>query len=40
MKAILKTGYKGYVAQEFLPTEKNTAEKLASLSKAFKICDV
>jgi hydroxypyruvate isomerase len=40
MKAILKTGYKGYVDQEFLPTEKNTAEKLASLSKAFKICDV
>ena len=40
MKAILKTGYKGWVAQEFLPTENTKEEKLASLSKAFKICDV
>ncbi|MBA4166771.1 MAG: TIM barrel protein [Chitinophagaceae bacterium] len=40
MKGILKTGYKGYVAQEFLPTEKNKEDQLASLSKAFKICDV
>lgn len=40
MKAILKTGYKGYVAQEFVPTEKDKGQQLASLSKAFKICDV
>lgn len=40
MKAILKTGHKGYVAQEFVPTEKNKEDQLASLSKAFKICDV
>ena len=40
MKAILETGYKGYVAQEFVPTEKEKDQQLASLSKAFKICDV
>lgn len=37
MKAILKTGYKGYVAQEFIPQKK---DKLESLKAAFKICDV
>jgi len=40
MKAILKTGYKGYVAQEFVPTENDKEQQLASLAKAFKICDV
>jgi hydroxypyruvate isomerase len=37
MKAILATGYKGYVAQEFIPKDTN---KLASLKKAIEICDV
>jgi len=37
MKAIVKTGYKGSVAQEFIPKEQ---DKIESLFKAFKICDV
>jgi hydroxypyruvate isomerase len=37
MKAIVETGYKGYVAQEFMPTRKN---KLDSLKEAIQICDV
>ena len=37
MKAIAGTGFKGYVAQEFVPTRKN---KLDSLEEAIKICDV
>ncbi len=40
MKAIVATGYKGYVAQEFMPTGKDEKEKIKSLKKAFKICDV
>ena len=37
MRAILKTGYKGYVAQEFIPIAD---DKVASLRKAIEICDV
>jgi hydroxypyruvate isomerase len=37
MRAIVATGYKGYVAQEFVP--KNP-DKLASLKKAVQICDI
>jgi len=37
MKAIVETGYKGYVAQEFMPTYPN---KLDSLKEAINICDV
>jgi hydroxypyruvate isomerase len=40
MKAILETGFKGYVAQEFIPARKTNEEKLVSLEKAIKICDV
>jgi hydroxypyruvate isomerase len=40
MKAILATGFKDYVAQEFVPTGKETKDKLAALKKAVKICDV
>ncbi len=40
MKAILGTGYKGYVAQEFVPQGKTNEEKIAQLKKAVKICDV
>jgi hydroxypyruvate isomerase len=36
MKAILETGYQGYVGQEFIPTR----DKVSSLSEAVKICDV
>jgi hydroxypyruvate isomerase len=37
MEAIVATGYKGYVAQEFIPSK---ADKLASLAEAIRICDV
>ncbi|MBO9673975.1 MAG: TIM barrel protein [Sphingobacteriaceae bacterium] len=37
MKAIAETGFKGFVAQEFIP--KN-ADKIASLKKAVEICDI
>ena len=37
MRAILATGFKGYVAQEFVPTNP---DKLASLRKAVQLCDV
>ena len=40
MKAIIDTGHKGYVAQEFIPTGKDDKEKIASLKNAVKICDV
>jgi hydroxypyruvate isomerase len=36
MKAILETGYKGYVSQEFIPKR----EPLASLEQGLRICDV
>ena len=36
MKAILETGYKGFVAQEFIPAR----EPLASLAQGLRICDV
>ncbi len=37
MKAIVDTGFKGYVAQEFVPARK---DMVASLAQAVKICDV
>jgi hydroxypyruvate isomerase len=37
MRAILATGYTGYVAQEFVPT---SADKMAALEKCVRICDV
>jgi len=37
MQAILATGYKGYVAQEFIPT---TDDKVAALLAGCKVCDV
>ncbi|TMQ34279.1 MAG: TIM barrel protein [Planctomycetota bacterium] len=36
VKAILKTGYQGYLGQEFIPKR----EPLASLAQGFRICDV
>ncbi|AZI23949.1 hydroxypyruvate isomerase [Pedobacter sp. G11] len=37
MKAIVGTGFKGFVAQEFIPKNAN---KLASLKQAISICDI
>lgn len=37
MRAIVKTGFRDFVAQEFIPTAK---DKMASLRKAIEICDV
>jgi hydroxypyruvate isomerase len=37
MRALLKTGYKGFVGQEFVPLQK---DKLESLRKCILICDV
>lgn len=37
MRAIVETGFKGHVAQEFIPARE---DKLASLEQAVKICDV
>jgi hydroxypyruvate isomerase len=40
MKAIAATGYKGYVAQEYIPTGKTNEEKIKALKDAVKRCDV
>jgi len=37
MRAILETGYKGYVGQEFIP---KYSDPIASLAQAAKLCDV
>ena len=37
VRAILKTGYKGFIGQEFIPARK---DKLASLKQGVEICDV
>ena len=37
MRAIVDTGYKGFIAQEFVPTRK---DKIASLRRAVEICSV
>lgn len=37
IKAILDTGFKGYVAQEFIPKRE---DKIASLKQGVEICDV
>jgi len=39
-KAILDTGFKDYIAQEFIPTGKDNAEKIKALKAAVKLCDV
>jgi len=40
MEAIVKTGFKGYVAQEFTSTGKTNDEKFAALKDAVRRCDV
>jgi hydroxypyruvate isomerase len=37
MRAIVETGYEGFVAQEFIPT---WPDKIAALRHAAKVCDV
>jgi hydroxypyruvate isomerase len=37
VKAILETGFKGYICQEFIPKAE---DKVSSLSQAIKICDI
>jgi hydroxypyruvate isomerase len=37
MRAIVATGYKGFVAQEFIPTWK---DPVAALRHAAMVCDV
>lgn len=40
VKAIIDSGYKGYLGQEFVPTPKDAAGMLASLKRCVQICDV
>ena len=40
MKAIIGIGFKGHVAQEFIPTPKDANGQLASLEAAVRLCDV
>jgi hydroxypyruvate isomerase len=40
MKAIVDTGFQGYVAQEFIPSKKEKEHQLAALANAVRICDV
>jgi hydroxypyruvate isomerase len=37
MRALVEVGYKGFVGQEFIPSQK---DKIASLEKCIRICDV
>jgi len=39
-RAITDIGFKGYLAQEFIPTPKDRLGKIASLKNAVHICDV
>ncbi|TVP53147.1 MAG: hydroxypyruvate isomerase, partial [Halomonas sp.] len=39
-RAIRDTGFKGYIAQEFLPDRTSQQEKVASLRAAIQLCDV
>lgn len=40
IKAIVDSGYKGYIAQEFMPTGKTNDDKVTALKDAVKRCDV
>lgn len=40
VKAIIDSGYKGYLGQEFVPTPKDKEGMLASLKRCVEICDV
>ncbi|MFN8252418.1 MAG: TIM barrel protein [Ferruginibacter sp.] len=40
IKAVVDTGFKGYLAQEFIPTAKENDDKIKALKKAVRLCDV
>ncbi|MFT7249924.1 MAG: hydroxypyruvate isomerase [Arcticibacterium sp.] len=40
VKALIESGYKGYLGQEFIPTPKDKVGMLASLERCVRICDV
>ena len=40
MRAIHATGYRGFVAQEFMSVRETNEDKISSLRKAIEICDV
>ena len=40
MKAIAATGFKGFVAQEFIPTGATAQAKEKALRQAIKLCDI
>lgn len=40
MKAILETGFDGFVAQEFIPSKDDKNQQLAALEQGVRICDV
>lgn len=40
MRAIAATGYKGYVAQEFISNKEDQQQKIESLGKAIQLCDI
>jgi hydroxypyruvate isomerase len=40
IKAVLDTGFNGYLAQEFIPTAKENSDKIKALKKAVRLCDV
>lgn len=40
MRAIVATGFKGFVAQEFIPSKKDNAEKIQLLKNSVMVCDV
>jgi hydroxypyruvate isomerase len=40
VKALIDSGYKGFLGQEFIPTPTDKAGMLASLERCVKICDV
>jgi hydroxypyruvate isomerase len=40
MRAIVDTGYQGFVGQEFIPRSKDPAAALAALRHGVEVCDV
>lgn len=40
MKAIIATGYQGFVGQEFIPRANDSAGKIAALAHGARVCDV
>ncbi len=40
VREIVKTGFNGYIAQEFIPTGKTKDDKIKSLKEAVTLCDV